>query len=575
MVRHRLARALAAFLLAASTLPVAAPVTVAAAPTPLRANQLSHRLTAEVMGYLPYWEMNDETVANLDYHRLTTIAFFSVGMDADGHLVTSGAGYKALLSDRATTVIERAHAAGVRAIVSFTSFGAERNAAFFSNQAAQDTFVAEAAALVKARGLDGADLDVELISGTYFAAYAATAGALADRMRADNAIAFSSVATNGNTSGARMARRALAAGVDRAFLMGYNYRSAGTSPVGSIDPLVHVDGGLSLTASLDMYADEGVPLNRVILGLPFYGRTWHTTTANLHAARVSGEAGVVFRFEDLSTLLAEGTVLAHDLDTIESSARLVRNVDGAIYQTYYDSPASFLPKFKLVFSRGLAGVGFWALGYDGGEAGYWNLVGSTFGPPVISSVRIEPNPTNDRAVTVWIRWTNHDRPVTEMRLANGSGTFSAWRPVAGRAPGVRCAGSEDRCGIATEWTLPASTSPVKRYVQVQVRDEAGALSTIRAGWTLLDPTKPRLTKVTLWWSTTANAWRLKYVASDTGSGVGTYRIRIEQAGVWSDLAVGYTGTSYTIRLPRSAEFRVSVSPIDKAGNVGAPVYRST
>lgn len=554
-----LRRLLAALVLAGSTLPTGVtPAVAAGAIAPLSEAQLSHRLTAEVLGYLPYWELNDATIGNLDYARLTTIAFFSVGMDSAGRLDRTGAGFTALMSDRATGVIEAAHAAGVRTIVSFTSFGAAKNAAFFTNAAAQETFVAEAADLVSSRGLDGADLDVELISGTYFDAYAATAGALAARLRATNPIAFSSVATNANVSGARMASRALAAGVDRAFLMGYNYRSAGTSPVGSIDPLIVAGAGLSLSASLDLYAAHGAPLNRVLLGLPLYGRTWQTVDASLHAARVTGATGEVFRFRELQTLLAEGTVLAHDLDKVESSARLVRTVGASTYQTYYDSPASFGPKFALVFKRGLAGIGFWALGYDGGQAAYWNTVGATFGPPTITSIHITPWPTNSRTVTVSITWLDHDRPATEMRLANGNGSFSPWRPVA----------------AMTTLTLPASSVPVKRYVRVQLRDGADARSAIKSNYVLFDPSKPTMTGLTLSWSSTLKAWQIRYSASDTGSGVKFYRIRIKQNGVWTYVASSRTATTYTIKLPRTAHFSVGVSAFDRAGNQSVGAYRT-
>jgi spore germination protein YaaH len=554
-----LRRLLLALALAASTFGTgAAPAAGADAIAPLSPVQLSHRLTAEVLGYLPYWELNDATIGSLDYARLTTIAFFSVGMDASGHLDTGGAGYTALMSDRATSVIEAAHAAGVRTIVSFTSFGAAKNASFFSNAAAQETFVAEAAALVTSRGLDGADLDVELISGTYFDAYAATAGALAARLRTANPIAFSSVATNANVSGARMASRALAAGVGRAFLMGYNYRSAGTSPVGSINPLVVASGGLSLSASLDLYAEHGAPLDRVLLGLPLYGRTWQTVDASLHAARTPGVAGNVFRFRELSTLLAEGTVLAHDLDKVESSARIVRKVGASTYQTYYDTPASFGPKFALVFRRGLAGIGFWALGYDGGQPAYWNLVGATFGPPTITSIHITPWHTNSRTVTISITWADHDRPATEMRLANGNGTFSPWRPIA----------------AVTSWTLPASSVPVKRYVRVQLRDAADARSVIKSNHAMFDPTKPRMTGLTLAWSSTLKAWQVRYSASDTGSNVASYRIRIKQDGVWTYVATGRTARTYTIKLPRTTHFSVGVSAVDRAGNQSVGAYGS-
>ena len=556
---RRLPAALAiAFALVGSTLTAGVAPAAAATASPLTASQLSHRLTAEVMGYLPYWELSDTTVARLDYARLTTIAFFSVGMDDAGHLERSAAGYTALMSDRATAVIEKAHANGVRVIVSFTTFGAEKNAAFFTDAAAQSTFVTEAAALVAERGLDGADFDVELLAGTHFPAYAATAGALAAQMRAANPIAFSSVATNANVSGSKMASRALAAGVDRAFLMGYNYRSAGAATVGSIDPLVHYAGGLSLSRTLDLYAAEGAPLNRVLLGLPLYGRTWQTVDASLRAARVSGIPGEVFRFRDLATLRAEGTVLAEDLDTVESSARLVRQVGDSIYQTYYDTPASFAPKFALVFSRGLAGIGFWALGYEGAHRPLWDLVGATFGPPTITSLKIAPSPTKTRAVTVSITWKDHDRPATQMRLANGTGAFSAWRPVAAE----------------TTWNLPAATSPVNRYVRVQLRDAADARSVIKRTVVLFDPTKPKMTSLKLWWSVNLKAWRISYAATDTGSGVASYRIRIKQNGVWTYLAPNRTATTFTIQLPRNAQFQVGVAAFDRAGNYGAGLYRT-
>jgi spore germination protein YaaH len=562
MFRHKALRhAVVLCALVGSTIFVGPPTApVAAAPAPLRSSELSHRLTAEVMGYLPYWELTDRTIANLDYHRLTTIAFFSVGWNSAGHLVTTAPGYTALMSDRATTVINAAHAAGVRTIVSFTSFGYDKNAAFFSNATARSTFVREAAALVVSRGLDGADLDVELIKGTYFSGYAATAGSLATRMRQTNPIAYSTVATNANTSGAQMAARALAAGVGRAFLMGYNYRTALASPVGSIDPRVRAGGGLSLTWSLATYADYGVPMKRVLLGLPFYGRTWQTVDTSMRANRVSGTDGEVFLVRNLTALRAEGTIVAADYDTVESSARLVRRVSGKIYQTYYDSTRSFAAKFALVYSRGLAGIGFWTLGYDGGGDNYWNLVGKTFGPPVINSVRVIPAPSNTRHVRILTTWTNHDHPASLMRVANaGSGIWSSWRPIS----------------TNTWLTLQPSRVPIKRTVRVQIRDSGGALSAIKSGTVYYDPVKPKMTRLTLWWSTAAGAWRIRYAATDVGSGVKSYRVRLYRNGTWTVLQAERTDLTYTIRLSHSANFKVGVAAHDKAWNISAGLYRSS
>ncbi len=180
----------------------------------------------------------------------------------------------------------RAHARGIRVLVSFTSGGYQNNARLFGDQPAMDRFVAEATALVAARGLDGADLDIELIDGEWFDAYAATAGRPeGPRSRRGTRPARVMVATNGNRSGARMAKRAIAAGVDRAFLMGYAYRGPTSSPVGSIAPLDRADDGLDLRDSLQLYQDREVPLDQVIIGLPAYGLTWATVGPELHAER--------------------------------------------------------------------------------------------------------------------------------------------------------------------------------------------------------------------------------------------------------------------------------------------------
>jgi spore germination protein YaaH len=358
---------------------VPGPARAAVTLTPLTLDTLSHRLSTEVMGYLPYWELTDATVGGLDYRRLTTISFFSVEMDGDGHLDRSGPGYRALIGDRASAVIAAAHRAGVRAIVSFSSFGLARNAAFFSDPAAQATFVDEATQLVAALGLDGADLDVEQLPGAWIDSYAATAGALAGRLRAGNPIAFTSVATAAGQNGDEMAAAALAHGVGFAFLMGYDYRDNGSRIAGSIGPLARNDG-LSLVDSLDNYAAAGVPLDRVILGLPLYGRTWPTVDASLRAPVTTGESGDVFRIRQLDQLRARGAVVAEDIDGSEDSARLVYEIGGQVWQAYYDTPATLALKLGLVDDRHLGGVGFWALGYDR-DPHYWDLVGRAFGGP--------------------------------------------------------------------------------------------------------------------------------------------------------------------------------------------------
>jgi putative cell wall-binding protein/spore germination protein YaaH len=356
-----------------SAAPAGAPAPVAA---PLAEEQLARRLSGEVYGFLPYWEIDAETDAYLRYDLLTDIALFSVGFTATGEISTSATGYPYVTGSTAATIVEHAHAAGVRVDLTVTSFGLEKNAAFFTNPTAMATAASAISALAQAEGLDGVNLDVESLYNENFAAYGIFVGQLRAALVSWNPAARVSVATNGSLSGAGMAVQALANGADRVFIMGYNYRTSGTSPAGSISPIARTDDGKSLTWTLDLYASKGVPADRILLGLPYYGRSWHTTTADLHAPTTSS-VGVFVPSDDLAAVPPD-TVINHD--PLEGSRWFaVPDAEGTWTQTYFDDPVTLRAKYALASGRGLAGVGIWTLGYDRGVAGYWDAIIASFG----------------------------------------------------------------------------------------------------------------------------------------------------------------------------------------------------
>lgn len=367
--------------------PATAPVR-AAGPAPLTAAQLSHRMTREVYGYLPYWELDSSTDAYLRYDLLTTIALFSFRYGTDGTIQSTVASSR-FTGSLGSTIIGHAHAAGVRVELAFSfSSSTSVNDAFFADATAQKTAIARTVTLVTQLGADGVDLDVERLSATSRPGYAAFGAALRKALRAKNPIAQVSVATNGASSGARMASAALAAGVDRAFLMGYSYRSTGTSPTGSNSPIVRTDGGWSLTASLDAYKAEGAPLDRVILGLPYFGLTRPTVDATLHSALnrslpsgttpCSWDPGYPYHLVKDAASIPSGTTIGYD--TAEQSAWFATYDSTAKTwcETYFDTPRSLTAKYDLALSRGLAGVGLWALGFDAGRTAYWSTIAASF-----------------------------------------------------------------------------------------------------------------------------------------------------------------------------------------------------
>ena len=49
-------------------------------------------------------------------------------------------------------------------------------------------------------------------------------------------------------------------------------------------------------------------------------------------------------------------------------------------------------------------MGIWALGYERGVPGYWETIAATFPAPKMLSVKVSPNPTDSRSVTVKTTW---------------------------------------------------------------------------------------------------------------------------------------------------------------------------
>jgi len=227
------------------------------------------------------------------------------------------------------------------------------------------------------------------------------------------------VATSAGVLGASMAAAAVTAGADRAFLMGYDYAVAGSSP-GASSPLDSRDGERDLAWSIDLYATAGVPPGRTLLGLPLYGMTWPVagpvvgapetgrgavwilrrhldvlTDPSIVPVRDEQEMVEVYLFgSDGSTGVPSSEVSSPGLPSPSPASETpspgtpspgaagsaippgspVPSAEPTWTAVYVDSPATLAPKLELANLNGFAGAGFWAIGYERGLPGYTALM---------------------------------------------------------------------------------------------------------------------------------------------------------------------------------------------------------
>jgi Glycosyl hydrolases family 18 len=391
----------------------------------------------ELYGYLPYWEMSPSMATYLGSVPLTTIELFSVSPHSNGRLDTKTPGYRRITGAIGARLISEAHARGQRVELVFSSFGLDRNTRLFGSSnpipmprgrassianpdaeasagptAAAGKAATELAALAIRLGVDGINLDVEQIPVAAFDGYGAFVRELRRQLSASGARLRLSAATTASEGGATLAAVAIASGVDRIFLMGYDYHWSGSDPGGSA-PIDRLDGGASLRWSIALYRQAAVPANQIILGLPLFGMSWPTASSDRYAPSVGrgivwtptkhqqllNAPGFAAHFDPLevSEFLSEPDVAASRAPGSSpgaspvagaSSAPTEPRASGTIPGTsappnlgsslwraiFYDSPRTLRAKLALARAAGYAGAGFWAIGYEEGVSGYLPLM---------------------------------------------------------------------------------------------------------------------------------------------------------------------------------------------------------
>jgi spore germination protein YaaH len=327
----------------------------------------------EVYGFVPYWEMDDTIADHLATVELTTLALFSVTHTRRGELDGEQNGARRIQGELGQRMIREAHERGTRVELVYTAFGAGKN------PAAQARWIEVLVELVAALELDGVNVDVEGLPVEHVLDYGTFVGDLRNALLASDPDAQVSVATQANDRGAAMALAAAAAGADRIFLMGYDYHWEGSN-AGATSPIDRLDGEeRDLVWSLDRYASLGVPVDRTILGLPLYGLTWPVIGPGVGSpATGRGDDWVPRRnlrvFEDPLFEPQYEPVQSVEFYSVPTDPA---DPDAGWDAVYYDSPRSLAPKLALADARGLAGAGFWAIGYERGLPGYGELI-STF-----------------------------------------------------------------------------------------------------------------------------------------------------------------------------------------------------
>ena len=294
------------------------------------------------------------------------------------------------------------------------------------------------AAIVKAvgdRAADGVNLDFEPVSTSLRDQYTSfvrqlkaglVAGKVGSYLTVDTMAGAATWSTGYDVGGLTASGAA-----DALFAMGYDYSWSGSARAGGVAPM-------DSPYMLDVNESAGDYLrlaagSRIIWGVPYYGRTWQTTSGDLNALTRSGASGASKAYY-YTAARDKATQVGRLWDSFGKGPwfKYWDVAAGTWVEGYYDDATSLAYKYDMVNQRGLAGTGMWTLLMDEGDSALWNLIANKFvndTTPPNGGIRLLP-PSTDALATP-VSWAATDvgsgvRSYSVQVLDRSGATWTPW-----------------------------------------------------------------------------------------------------------------------------------------------------
>jgi spore germination protein YaaH len=317
-----------------------------------------------VFGYHPYWA--GDQYLNYHWNLLSDLCFFSYEVDP-------ATGYAETTHDwEIAPVIDTAKAHETRVHLCITSFRSHQ--LFFSNPQAQQQLISNTISLLKLRNADGVNLDFEAVPSSVHVAYNDFLVAFADSLHAaipGCLVSMASPAVDWNND---LDIPRLSAHLDFFMIMAYDFywnSSSTAGPVAGLFPMT-ADYNYSVARTVSWYLSQGAPKEKLVLGLPYYGRDWPVTNELAPSATTGQATALTYRMIRKNYTGYYSDKYRHFEPN--SFANYYSYYENQWHQCFADDVHSFNRYYNLVNRFGLKGAGIWALGYDDGFSELWDMI---------------------------------------------------------------------------------------------------------------------------------------------------------------------------------------------------------
>ena len=164
--------------------------------------------------------------------------------------------------------------------------------------------------------------------------------------------------------------------VNRVNVMTYDLVNGSSKRTGHLSPLYSTPGQRESTDHAVMFLDSvGVPLNKIVIGMAFYGRTFSKVDDTNHGLYQKGKFSEYINYKDMDAKLGKASGFEPYWDN-KAKAPYAYNSSTKTFATY-DNIRSVYYKTRYAREHKLGGIMFWELGSDKPAGGLLDMIYET------------------------------------------------------------------------------------------------------------------------------------------------------------------------------------------------------
>ncbi len=362
--------------------------------------KVKHKPKRIIFGYLPYWSI--DKIQYLQTEKLTDIAYFGLHIKEDGSFVTTdeeekpNPAYDAWRNNKdLSDFIKYAQKSGIRISLTVVSHNDEISDKFLDCTECWTVLAENIKKELDHHSIVDVNMNFEYVEfpdEEKTKLYSQLVDFINLELDKTYSNSYVTVATFADSFVNPRVTNVEELGkiADGLFIMAYDFHNPNSDNAGPVAPVdgIGVYSNYDLTTMINDYL-RVVPPSKILLGVPYYGYNWVVEKDEEYAKRIPNDEddegedekdkSMSQAYSDVMDLIVE---IKPDLKWDELAKvpyfTYVSPETGALREVYFENEDSLKAKFEIVEKHDLAGVGIWALGYDGGYQELWNLLGDKF-----------------------------------------------------------------------------------------------------------------------------------------------------------------------------------------------------